>query len=124
MSVFDKIEAQQKGLEYTAVWMVGEQLKDICREDPHCAELVDQDLENKSMSLAACEKQLKAWADAHKKDSRAPSSCVPPTVADEIIRKFYGLPERSAVPQRPALTLTPKQPEPEELDVLDLLDLT
>ena len=30
MTVFEKIEAQQKGLEDTAIWMVGEQLKDIC----------------------------------------------------------------------------------------------
>ena len=38
MTVFEMIDAQQKGKENTAPWMVGEQLKDICRADPGCAE--------------------------------------------------------------------------------------
>lgn len=33
MTVFEKIEAQQKGYENTSAWMVGEQLKDIIRWD-------------------------------------------------------------------------------------------
>jgi len=89
MSVFEKIEAQQKGKEDTTVWMVGEQLKDICREDLSFAEIVLADLENESMSIDKCEKQIKAYADKHRKGSCA---CVPPNVADRIIRKFYGLP--------------------------------
>ena len=89
MNVFEKIEAQQKGKENTAPWMVGEQLKDICRREPRAAELVDKDLDVKEMSIAECEKKIKAWADAHKKGSCA---VVPPNVADEIIRKFYGIP--------------------------------
>ena len=56
MTVFDKIQSQQ-GKVQNAVWMVGEQLKDICRSDPHCAEIVMQDLENPDMSLAKCEKK-------------------------------------------------------------------
>ncbi len=89
MNVFEKIEAQQKGKEYTAPWMVGEQLKEICRREPHAAELVDKDLDVKEMSLEACEKKIKAWADAHKKGA---SACVPPNVAEDIIREFYGIP--------------------------------
>lgn len=96
MTVFEKIEAQQKGKENTAVWLCGEQLKDICRSDPHCAEIVSQDLDVPEMSIAACEKKIKACADAHKPGPRAPSSCVLPNVAEDIIRKFYGLPEAGA----------------------------
>ena len=86
-----KIEAQQQGIEGTAPWMVGEQLKEICLREPESAELIGQDLENADMSLAAAEKKIKAYADSHKKGSFA---CVPPDVAEDILRKFYGLRER------------------------------
>lgn len=87
MMVFDKITAQQ-GEEGTPVWMVGEQLKDMIRDCPGWQELVDQDLENESMSLAECEKKIKAYADKHKKNGFA---CVVPSVAEKIIQDFYGL---------------------------------
>ena len=87
MTVFEKIAAQQ-GAENTPVWMVGEQLKDMIRDCPGWQELVDQDLENESMSLAECEKKIKAYADKHKKNGFA---CVVPSVAEKIIREFYGL---------------------------------
>lgn len=103
MTVFEKIEAQQKGRENTAPWMVGEQLKDICRSDPKCAELVDQDLDNASMSIVEAEKKIKAWADKHKKNGCA---VVPPNVADKIIREFYGLPAAGEKKESPVgLTL-------------------
>ena len=91
MTVFEKIEAQQKGREQTAPWMVGEQLKEILRGDEAAQALVDKDLDDPGHSLEACERQIKAWADGHKKGSCA---VVPPDVAEGIIRKFYGLPER------------------------------
>lgn len=87
MTVFEKIAAQQ-GQENTPVWMVGEQLKDMIRDCPGWQELVDQDLETKSMSLAECEKKIKAYADKHRKGNFA---CVVPSVAEKIIREFYGL---------------------------------
>lgn len=90
MSVFEKIEALQKGIKNTAPWMVGEQLKDICRREPELQEIVLQDLAMSGMGLKDCEKQIKAWADKHKSGS---CCCVPPNVAEGIIRKFYGLPE-------------------------------
>ena len=90
MSVFEKIEAQQKGKENTAPWMVGEQLKEICSREPLAAELVEKDLAVKEMSLEACEKKIKEWADKHKKGGCA---VVPPNVAEKIIREFYGIPE-------------------------------
>lgn len=107
MSVFELIEAQQKGIENTAPWMVGEQLKDICRADPFCAELVEKDLQVSGMGLKDCEKKIKQYADSHKKGSFA---CVPPNVAEDIIRKFYGLPDRN------------QKQEPPANDVIDLED--
>lgn len=105
MDVFEMIAAQQKGKENTAPWMVGEQLKDICRREPIAAELVEKDLAVKEMSLVECEKKIKAWADGHKKGSCA---VVPPNVAEGIIRKFYGIPEAKGGPsQSPAATALP-----------------
>ena len=88
-TAMEKITAQQPK-ERTSVWMVGEQLKDILRGEPHLAELVEQDLDVKEMSLAACEKKIKAFADGNKTGK---FSCVIPSEAERIIRAFYGLPE-------------------------------
>ncbi len=81
------IEAQQPK-ERTAVWMVGEQLKDIIVDSPELAEIVLQDLETPEMSLANCEKKIKAFADKNKSGG---FSCVIPSEAEKIIREFYGL---------------------------------
>lgn len=97
MSVFDKIAAQQ-GKERTAVWMVGEQLKDIIRDDPRRQELVEKDLEGPGMSLAECEKKIKVYADSHK-PKNANCFCVSPAEAEEIIRAFYGLGKPGDKPQ-------------------------
>lgn len=90
MNVFEIISAQQKGKENTAAWMVGEQLKDICRQDRRCAEIVAQDLTKEAMSIKKAEKKIKAWADSQKRTGNC--VCVPPNKAEEIIREFYGLP--------------------------------
>jgi hypothetical protein len=82
------IEAQRKGKEDTPVWMVGEQLLDIAAGEPDSLELLKQDLTVPEMSLENAEKQIKAWADKHKKGS---CCCVSPKVADGILREFYGL---------------------------------
>lgn len=87
------IETQQVGIEETAPWMVGEQLKEICRAEPKSAELIAEDLQSEGMSLAEAEKKIKEYADGHRKGSCA---CVPPNVAEDILRKFYGLPEKGA----------------------------
>ena len=93
MDVIAKIEAQQKGLENTGAWMAGEQLKDICRQEPSYADIVAADLENPDMSLEKAERQIKAKADELRKGIKNASCvCVPPNVAEDILRKFYGLP--------------------------------
>lgn len=93
-----KIEAQQPK-EHTTVWCCGEQLKDMLRDEPHLAEIVSQDLENKSMSIAECEKKIKARADEIHRTAKGSGAAVSPMEAEEIIRKFYGLPERGEKPQ-------------------------
>ena len=82
-------EQQSKVPARSPQWMVGEQLKDICRQEPHCAELIAQDLENPAMSITEAERKIKAFADGHKTGN---FSCVTPAEADRILREFYGLP--------------------------------
>lgn len=119
MTVFEKIEAQQKGKKNTPAWMVGEQLKDICAADPHCAELVAQDLENKDMSLEKAAAKIKAYADELHKKQKGNCVCVPPNEAERIIREFYGLPSASA----PRLSIVKPEPAPVADAVDDSLDL-
>jgi len=89
MTVFEKIEAQQKKESgRTDAWMVGEQLKDICRAEPRSAELLDKDLDVKEMSIKAAAAKIEAYADKHRTGNFA---CVTPMEADRILREFYGL---------------------------------
>jgi hypothetical protein len=90
-SAIRAIEEQQRGVkERSAPWMVGEQLKDICRREPESAQLIEQDLQVKEMSIVEAEKKIKAFADGHKTGNFA---CVTPTESDRILREFYGLPK-------------------------------
>ena len=106
------IEAQQaKVTARSPQWMVGEQLKDICRREPRSAELLAQDLKVEAMSITAAEKKIKAFADSHKTGN---FSCVTPMEADRILREFYGLPE-------PSVALPPAA-DPPERKIIDLSD--
>lgn len=95
-------EQQAKVPARSPQWMVGEQLKDICRHEPHCAELIAQDLENPAMSITEAEKKIKAFADGHKTGA---FSCVSPMEAENILREFYGLPGPEKEPGGPGLQL-------------------
>lgn len=110
-AVMAKIEAQQKGREETAVWAVGEQLKEICRFTRGAAELVARDLDAAEMSIAECEKKIKAFADKRHRKHGGNCAYVSPKEADGIIREFYGIPEEEAY-----LKATPKA------DFIDLDD--
>lgn len=84
------IEAQQEKVKpRSPQWMVGEQLKDMCRQDTRCAELIAQDLAVPEMSITEAEKRIKAFAD---KNKTAGFACVTPAESDRILREFYGLP--------------------------------
>ena len=50
-TVIKQIERQQAGKENTAPYYVGEQLKDIIRNNPQAAVIVGQDLKIKEMSI-------------------------------------------------------------------------
>lgn len=86
------LERQQSEVQVRSPqWMVGEQLKDICRHEPQCAELIAQDIENPKMSITEAEKKLKDFADNHKHKAGT-FFCVSPEESDRILREFYGLP--------------------------------
>ena len=101
------LEAQQAKVKpRSPQWMVGEQLKDICRQEPRSAELITQDLQVEAMSITEAEKKIKAYADSHKTGNFA---CVTPVEAENILREFHGLPRpdevKPAVPPAPARKL-------------------
>ena len=100
MTVFEKIEQQQKECENTPAYFVGEQLKDMCRADPRDAELVLQDLENPSMSIVEAEKKIAEFA---KKNAKGRTGFCGPADSDRILREFYGL----------SLAETKEQPKPQ-----------
>lgn len=87
-----KLREQQSGVkERSPQWMVAQQLMDLCRAEPECAELLARDLDMPELSIVEAEKKIKAFADSHKTGSFA---CVIPAEADRILREFYGLPLR------------------------------
>lgn len=84
-------EQQSRVKERSPQWMVAQQLMDLVRAEPQCAEILAQDLEVESMSITEAEKKIKAFADSHKTGS---FSCVTPVESDRILREFYGLSPR------------------------------
>ncbi len=96
-----RICEQQKGIENTAAYCVGEQLKDIVRTTPGAAELVFKDLDVKEMSITECEKKIRALADERHKKNRGNFAFVSPNEADGIIREFYGIQDAVSVPENP-----------------------
>lgn len=118
MKAIELIEAQQKGKEGTPAYMVGEQLKDICRSEPASADLVEKDLAIESMSLAAAAGKIKAHADELHKKQKGNCVCITPDVAERIIREFYGLP--SAAEPHPAAPVP--EPAAEDSGFLNLDD--
>lgn len=103
------IEGQQPQ-ERTAVWMVGEQLKNMIRGDEAAAALLLTDLmQNKEMTLAAAEKKI---AEQARKNKVGSCGCVTPAEAEDILREFFGLPARGAT----------AAPQAERRKVVDLAD--
>ena len=84
-------EQQSRVKERSPQWMVAQQLMDLCRAEPQCAEILARDLEVEAMSITEAEKRIKAFADSHKTGN---FSCVTPAESDRILREFYGLPPR------------------------------
>lgn len=121
MTVYEKIDAQCKGKEYTMIPCLGDHLKTILRLDPSLEEIVDKDLDVPAMSLEACEKKIKAWADDIHKTKKIQTVGVPMEVADKIVREFYGLPDVSTLDLFKSLLETQLQ-DTEDTDNLDFAD--
>ena len=98
------IAEQQKGKEGTPAWMVGEQLKEIASREPVSAELLEKDLAVTEMNLEKAADQIKKKADELHKAQKGNCVCVPPNVAEEVLRKFYGLPKKGETVDQPAAT--------------------
>lgn len=92
-ALLEIIATQQKGQMGKPEFAVGEQLKDISRNEPVSCELLLRDLAVKEMNLAAAAAKIKEHADKHRTGN---FSYVSPADADAILRKFYGLPERGS----------------------------
>ena len=91
----EAIEKQQGKLKkFSMAHTVGEQLKDILRDQPTAAGIVLQDLANAGMGIVDCEKKIAAYAREHREGN---GGCCPPQEADRIIREFYGIPARVVI---------------------------
>ena len=102
------IEAQQaKVREHSHQWLVGEQLKDICRMEPRSAELIAQDLQVEEMGIVKAEQKIAAFARKH-------GGCASGIEADRILREFYGLPASAGA-------VAPSAPAVGMIDPLDFL---
>ncbi len=100
-NICNMIAEQQKGKEGTPAWMVGEQLKEIASREPVSAELLEKDLAVPEMNLEKAADQIKKKADELHKKQKGNCVCVPPDVAEDVIRKFYGLPKRGETVYKP-----------------------
>lgn len=91
----EAIEKQQGKLKKLSMaHTVGEQLKDILRDQPTAAGIVLQDLANTGMGITDCEKKIAAYASKNREGN---AGCCPPQEADRIIREFYGIPARVVI---------------------------
>lgn len=116
MEVLEMISAQQEKVPGTDAWMVGEQLKDIIKREPHTAAILAEDLQNEAMDIVHAAGQIRAYANKQPKVKGC--VVVPPQVAEGIIRTFYGLPEAGAEPEKEA----PAQETATANGFLDLAD--
>lgn len=95
MNVYEKIgELQAKLDPDSCAYEIGEQLKDICRRDPACVEILLEDLQNPDMGLAAADEMLYDWG---KKQAKGKGGYgISGRQAEKLLREFYGLPEAGA----------------------------
>ena len=95
------IESQQPQ-KHNTVWMAGEQLKEIARSEPA------KDLAGKGMTIADAEKKI---AELARKNRDGNCGCVSSEEAEDVLRAFYGLPQRGEA----------REEAPKVLDLADFL---
>lgn len=110
-----KFQATQK--EYTPVGCVCGQLMEMAQRDARCAEILGQDFENAEMSPKNAEQKIHDFADEIHKKTKG-NVAVPPEKAEEILRKFYGLPPRE---QQEPIVIS-EAPRDDMADLLALLE--
>ena len=87
------ITEQQKGHEDKPRFMIGEQLLEIAEKEELSRELLKQDLIITEMNLEAAEKHFQDYANKNRGGSKV--FCITPKTAENLLRKFYGLPVES-----------------------------
>lgn len=99
MTVYAKIGELQAELDPdSSAYEIGEQLKEICRRDLACEQILLEDLQDPDMGLAAADKMLCDWGRNH----RVGNCCgISGRKAEQLLREFYGLP--AAGTEAPAL---------------------
>lgn len=119
----EKLKAQTKDKSGT-VNLCGRQIWDLIRTNEGFAEIVNADLDNPQMSVEMCEKQIRAAADEKHRKTKGSCAGISPAEAENIIRKFYGLPgipEREEWPEEDVLPEPAKRKEA-EADIISLED--
>ena len=91
------VEEQQRGHEGEPLFAVGCQLLEIAEREPASAELLERDLTIDGMKLEDAAKKLQEYAD--KNHGKQKCFCITPSVAEGILRKFYGLGKAAKVPE-------------------------
>lgn len=81
---------QQEGHENTPEYTIGLQLLDMAERNPEIAELLEKDLQTDGMKLLDAATEFKKYAN--KNHGKEKCFCITPTVAEKILRQFYGLP--------------------------------
>ena len=123
--VLQLIEAmQRKEKDGSLLWCVAEDLKALSgtlTEDE--AKLVATDLEAGTHDLAACEKEIRAYAYKRKDVKEA---CCPGPMVPKILRGCFGLPEESAqavqpTPEPAQAPAEPAKPKRKRLDIMDFM---
>lgn len=95
MEIFERITDLQGEFNPDSIpYMIGEQLKDICRRDPACEQILLEDLQNPDMGLAAADKKLYEYGKTLAKGRGGVG--ISPRAAEKVLREFYGLPEAGA----------------------------
>lgn len=80
---------KQQGGKRGPVWMCGEQLLEMIGQDTAAAKLVLDDMQHGGLTLTGCEKKIRTFAQKN-------GNCCTGPEAEEIIRDYFGLPEREA----------------------------
>ena len=119
MDVFKRIdELQGEFNPDSCAYEIGEQLKDICRKDPACEQILLEDLQNPAMGLAAADQMLYDWGRNHK----VGNCCgISGRKAEELLREFYGLPAAGEAVAVPAVKAAPVPDGPFSLNLDDFL---